>query len=65
MKKSYKTIKNREDYQKVLSRISKLMNAEANTPEREELGYLVTLVGQYEEKEYPIEPPDPSVSYEE
>ena len=55
----YKVIKTEEDYQKALSRIDKLMNAEPNTPEGDELELLVTLVELYEEKKYPIDMPDP------
>lgn len=53
-----KVIKTEEDYQKALSRIDKLMEAEQNTPEGNELELLVTLVEQYEDKEYPINKPD-------
>jgi len=52
-----KVIKTEEDYQKALSRIDGLMEAEPNTPEGDELELLVTLVEQYEEKEYPIKKP--------
>lgn len=50
-------IKTEEDYQKVLSRIEELMDAEPDTPEGDELELLVTLAEQYEDKEYPIEKP--------
>jgi len=55
----YKIIKAEEDYKKALSRIDELMDATPNTPEGDELELLVTLVELYEEKEYPIEMPDP------
>ncbi len=54
-------IKTEEDYQKALSRIDELMDAEPNTPEGEELELLVTLVEQYEEEKYPIKEPEESV----
>lgn len=53
-----KIIKTEEDYQKVLSRVDELMDAEPNTPEGDELELLVTLVELYEEKKYPIDMPD-------
>ncbi|MFW9972082.1 MAG: transcriptional regulator [Candidatus Odinarchaeota archaeon] len=56
---TYKIIKTEEDYQKALSRIDELMDAEPNTPEGDELELLVTLVELYEEKKYPIDMPDP------
>jgi len=47
-----KVIKTEEDYQKALSRIDELMEAEPSTPEGDELDLLVTLVEQYEENEF-------------
>ncbi len=55
---TYKIIKTEEDYQKALSRIDELMDAEPKTPEGDELELLVTLVELYEDKEYPIDMPD-------
>jgi len=55
---AYKVIKTDEDYQRVLSRIDELMDAEPNTPEGDELELLVTLVELYEDKKYPIDMPD-------
>jgi len=55
---AYKVIKTDEDYQRVLSRIDVLMDAEPNTPEGDELELLVTLVELYEDKKYPIDMPD-------
>lgn len=54
-----KVIKTEEDYQKALARIEPLMDAEAGTPEGDELELLSALVGLYEEKQYPITLPDP------
>lgn len=42
------------DYRAALIRIEELMNAEAGTPEAEELSALVDLVVAYEEKHFPI-----------
>ena len=53
-----KTIITEEEHQKALSRIEELMEAEPNTPEGDELDFLVTLVEKYEDKEYPINKSD-------
>ncbi len=52
-------IKTEKDYDKALSRIEELMDAEADSPEMEELELLAALVEMYEEKRYPIDLPDP------
>ena len=52
-------IKNEKDYDAALSRIEQLMDAESGTPEMDELELLTALVEMYEDKHYPIVPPDP------
>ena len=54
-----KLIKTEEDYGLVLSRIEDLMDAEANTPEAEELELLATLVELYEDEHYAMDAPEP------
>lgn len=54
-----KPIRTEEDYEATLARIEALMNAEADTPEADELEVLATLVELYEEKHFPIDWPDP------
>ena len=54
-----KPIHSEADYQASLARIDALMDANAGTPEGDELDILATLVQAYEEKHYPIEAPDP------
>jgi HTH-type transcriptional regulator/antitoxin HigA len=54
-----KLIKTEEDYNLVLSRIETLMDAEADTPEAEELELLAALVELYENEHYAMDPPDP------
>jgi HTH-type transcriptional regulator / antitoxin HigA len=54
-----KPIKNQRDYRRALEEIDKLMGAKPNTPQGDRLDVLVTLVAAWEEKHYPIEPPDP------
>jgi len=52
-------IKTEADYAKALERLGLLMDAEAGTPEADELDVLATLIESYEEKHYPIDAPDP------
>jgi HTH-type transcriptional regulator/antitoxin HigA len=52
-------IKNEEDYKKALSRIEELMDAQPDTPEMDELELMTALVEMYEDRHYPISPPDP------
>ncbi|MBN1621851.1 MAG: hypothetical protein JW871_04590 [Endomicrobiales bacterium] len=52
-------IKNEEDYNLALSRIEELMDAEQGTDEMDELELLTALVEMYEQKQYPIDWPDP------
>jgi HTH-type transcriptional regulator/antitoxin HigA len=52
-------IKNEEDYDMALSRIEQLMDAKPGTAEMDELELLTALVEMYEERHFPISPPDP------
>jgi HTH-type transcriptional regulator/antitoxin HigA len=52
-------IKTEADYNAALARINELMDAVPDTAEGDELDILVTLVEVYEERHYPIAPPDP------
>ena len=54
-----KPIKTESDYKAALAEIERLMGAELNTSEGDKLDVLTTLVEAYEEKYYPIDPPDP------
>jgi HTH-type transcriptional regulator/antitoxin HigA len=54
-----KPIKTESDYNEALAEIERLMGAELNTSEGDKLDVLTTLVEAYEEKHYPIDPPDP------
>jgi HTH-type transcriptional regulator / antitoxin HigA len=55
-----KPIRTNADYEAALQRIDKLMAAEAETPEADELEVLATLVELYEEKHFPIGWPSPT-----
>jgi len=54
-----KPIKNDRDYRRALKDIDNQMSARPNTPEGDGLDVLVTLVEAWEEKHWPIDPPDP------
>lgn len=52
-------IKTEADYEAALAEIDRLWGATYGSPEGDKLDILATLVEVYEEKHYPIEPPDP------
>ncbi len=54
-----KPIKSERDYNAALVEIERLMDADISTPEGDKLDVLTTLVEAYEEKYYPVGPPDP------
>src|SRR4030042_5469546 len=54
-----KLIKTEKEYSCALSRIEDLMNAESGTPEADELELRAALVEMYEERQFPIQTPDP------
>jgi HTH-type transcriptional regulator / antitoxin HigA len=52
-------IRTEADYDAALARVETLMDAEADTPEGEELDVLATLISAYEKEHYPIAAADP------
>ncbi|MEK7084057.1 MAG: transcriptional regulator [Patescibacteria group bacterium] len=52
-------IKTKADYEKALARIEALMDAKPGTPKGDELDVLTTLIEHYEDKHYPVTPPNP------
>jgi HTH-type transcriptional regulator/antitoxin HigA len=54
-----KPIKTERDYQTAFKEIEKLWDAKPNSTKGDRLEVLVTLVEAYEQKRYPIDPPDP------
>lgn len=54
-----KPIKTEVDYEAAMKEIEQLWGASYGSPEGDKLDVLVTLVEAYEEKHYPIPPPDP------
>ncbi len=54
-----KPIRTEADYEKALAEVERLWGSEPGTPEGDRFEVLFTLVEAYEEKHYPILPPDP------
>jgi HTH-type transcriptional regulator/antitoxin HigA len=54
-----KPIKTEEDYENALKRLDKIFDAEPGTKEGDELEILALIIEDYEDKNYPISPPDP------
>lgn len=54
-----KPIKTEEEYQAALVEIDLLLEVEEGSPEEERLELLSILVEAYEDRHYPIDPPDP------
>jgi HTH-type transcriptional regulator/antitoxin HigA len=53
-----KPIKNQRDYERALAEVEKLMDARPNTAAGDRLDVLATLASAWEERHYPIDPPD-------
>lgn len=54
-----KIIKTAKDYELCLKRLDKIFDAEPGTKEGDELEILALLIEDYEDRNYPIGPPDP------
>jgi HTH-type transcriptional regulator/antitoxin HigA len=54
-----KPIRNDDDLQAAFRRLEVIFQAEEGTPEADEMEILVTLIEAYENRHYPIAPPDP------
>ena len=54
-----KEIKTEEEYEQILKRIEEIFDSKPNTPEGNELEYLVGLVEKYEDENFPIDKPSP------
>jgi HTH-type transcriptional regulator/antitoxin HigA len=54
-----KPIKNELDYNKAIERLEQLFDAKEDSQDADELEVLSILIENYEEKQYPIEYPDP------
>lgn len=54
-----KPIRNEDDLRAAFIRLESIFQAEAGTPEADEMEVLVTLIEVYEARHYPIQPADP------
>lgn len=54
-----KPIRSDDDLRTALRRLDAVFQAKAGTPQADEMEVLVTLIEAYENKHYPIGPPDP------
>jgi HTH-type transcriptional regulator/antitoxin HigA len=54
-----KPIRTKSDYERTLREIERLWGARQRTPDGDRLDVLATLVEAYEQKHFPIDPPDP------
>jgi len=54
-----KPIRTEADYEAALSEMERLWGATSGTPDGDRLDVLATLVEVYEEKQHPMDPPDP------
>jgi len=54
-----KIIKTEADYESALIKVEGLMSAKEGTPEADELELWSLIVEEYEDRVYPIDPPDP------
>src|SRR5690349_13229338 len=59
MKNSVKPIRTEGDYEVALKEVERLWGAKSGTPAGDRLDVLATLIESYEDKHYPMDPPDP------
>jgi HTH-type transcriptional regulator/antitoxin HigA len=59
MKNSVKPIRTEKDYETALKELERLWGAGIGTPDGDRLDVLATLIEAYEDKHYPVDPPDP------
>jgi HTH-type transcriptional regulator/antitoxin HigA len=59
MKADVKPIRSKRDHEAALKEVDRLWGAKLGTREGDRLDVLVTLIEVYEEKHYPMDPPDP------
>ncbi|MFN8354839.1 MAG: transcriptional regulator [Spirosomataceae bacterium] len=56
---NWKVIKTEAQYDAALKRADEIFDASPNTPEGDEIEILLLLIKDYEDRHYPIPPPDP------
>lgn len=59
MPSAVRPIRTEADYDTAMAEVERLWGATSGTPRGDRLDVLVTLIEAYEEKHFPIDPPDP------
>ena len=59
MASEIKPIRTEADYEAALAEVERLWGAKSGTPNGDRLDVLATLIEAYEERQYPMDPPDP------
>lgn len=59
MLSAVRPIRTEADYDAAMAEVERLWGARSGTPRGDRLDVLVTLIEAYEEKHFPIDPPDP------
>src|ERR1700723_2541779 len=59
MASELRPIRTETDYEAALAEVGRLWDAKSGTPTGDRLDVLVTLIEAYEDKHYPMDPPDP------
>lgn len=59
MTNDIKPIRSEKDYEAALAEVERLWGAKSGTPRGDRLDVLVTLIEAYEDKHFPMDPPDP------
>jgi HTH-type transcriptional regulator/antitoxin HigA len=59
MKNNVKPIRTERDYDAALKEVERLWGAKTGTPDGDRLDVLATLIEAYEDRQYPMDPPDP------
>ena len=59
MRNSVRPIRTEKDYELALKELERLWGAKSGTPDGDRLDVLATLIEAYEDKHFPMDPPDP------
>jgi len=59
MKNSVRPIRTEKDYDAAFKEVERLWGAKSGTPDGDQLEVLATLIEAYEDRHYPMDPPDP------
>jgi HTH-type transcriptional regulator/antitoxin HigA len=59
MRRDVKPIRTEKDYEAALAAVERLWGAKGGAPNGDRLDVLATLIDAYEEKHFPMDPPDP------